>query len=242
MLQMQIYANLHPAELSRSVIEQAGGRLADCAIDWVSPIAAEIPGEEGYREFLDEAYLRQLGLASHVDALAEFWPRSGPRWDALGIANGPGAPTYLIVEAKSYPGEMTSKCTAKAQASKDLIARSLADAQRHYGVDSAIDWHKPYYQYANRLAHVWFMTERCGLRALLVNLCFVDDHWTSPAGLATSRDSWEVALGQVRRTLGFDEGSIPDAIDVFLPALPDRDRLPTHRGANPTSDVLRHPN
>jgi hypothetical protein len=63
-------------------------------IEWLSPIASD-----AYREYYDEAFIEQLGLTGLKVPLSEFWPRSGPRWDALAKTK---SGKLIIVEAKAY--------------------------------------------------------------------------------------------------------------------------------------------
>ncbi len=48
-------------------------------IEWRSPLAID-----NYVEYKDEGFLDALGIQSLKPKLADFWPTSGPRWDALG--------------------------------------------------------------------------------------------------------------------------------------------------------------
>ena len=78
------------------------------------------------------------------------------------------------------------------------------------------DWSGPLYQFANRLSHVYFLRERHGIPAWLVNLCIVDD----PTRKATSEREWVTHMIRVRERLGFSPGPIPWVADVFHPGRP----------------------
>ena len=209
-LQTQIYVNRRPSELSEAVASAIGDTVDATAIEWRAPLE-----NAGFEEPMDQSFLAALGLGEHGEALRAFWPSSGPRWDALAVAGE----AVLLVEGKSYPAEMESSMKATAPESIRLIRESLAWAKGVLGADRRADWTTPYYQYANRLAHLCFLREEIGVPAWLVNLCFTDDQHHS-----TTLDAWKPALDHVRSELGFDSESIPHTVDVFLPAR-DRNQL-----------------
>ena len=119
-------------------------------IEWLSPLQVT-----GYAEYRDIAFLECLGLSQHAAALREFWPMSGPRWDALGRAGN----TYFLVEAKANIPELISDCKASAPQSTERIAAAVRLTQQWLGARPHIDWLTGFYQYANRLAHLYFMRE-----------------------------------------------------------------------------------
>jgi hypothetical protein len=213
-LQIQIYVSRREAELTRAVVTALGaaGQYAE-GIRWVSPLEAS-----RFAEVADGAFLGALELANFRTELSAFWPTGGPRWDGLGILQpGPGV---LLVEAKSYPEEMLgSGVRATAESSRRLIAESLSRAKAWCGADAGADWHGPLYQYANRLAHVYFLREVARVNAWLVNLCFVDDPH-KPTSLAC----WQQELSANKAKLGFASARVPYSIDVFLGAR-SRDEL-----------------
>ena len=216
-LQMQIYTARRSDALSQAVIGALGLDEASARIDWRSPREKDY-----FAEPMDGAFLQAVDVKDDERKLPAFWPASGPRWDALGLLDtGNGEPTILLVEAKSYPAEMFgSGCTASDPRSVALIDASLRRAKDYFGVDQAADWKGPLYQYANRLAHVYFLREVLGREAVLVNACFVGD--AEPR--STTRGAWDTALQDVKRGLGFNGRAVPHTVDVFLPCHP-RDLL-----------------
>jgi hypothetical protein len=126
-----------------------------------------------------------------------------------------GRPGVLLVEGKSYPGELYgSGCQAElGSGSRALIERSLARTQEQLGVTdrTPADWCGPLYQTANRLAHlVWLQS--LGVRAWLLHLLFVDD-----AHQRTTADEWARALQAADEELGLRD-RVPHAGHVLLPA------------------------
>lgn len=213
-LQVQIYTSRREAELNASVVTalSAAGFHTE-GIRWVSPLE-----EEGFTEARDGAFLAALELSELQSKLSSFWPSGGPHWDGLALPDpGPGV---LLVEAKSYPEEMYgSGCEATNPNSLRLIAESLSKTKAWAEVDEQADWLGPLYQYANRLAHVYFLREICGVDAWLVNLCFVEDPHRP-----TSLRRWQRQFPIIKEALGFKGKKVPFAVDVFLPAR-SRDEL-----------------
>ena len=134
--------------------------------DWLSPIASG-----RFAEYRDQAFLQALGLDHLARTLAGFWPKGGAVWD--GLAKSPAGP--ILVEAKAHVAEsFSSPCSATAEASRALIASSLAACAKDLGADPRSDWMRCHYQTANRLAHLWWL-HRQGVRAHLVFVHFVGD-------------------------------------------------------------------
>jgi len=181
---------------------------------WVSPLESE-----RFAEYRDGQFLAALGLSRLHDGLAEFWPEGGPRWDGLAIVNNPARSdglAYLLVEAKSYP-EVAFGPGCRAQPdSRRAIETALRATRTWAGADESADWQGRLYQYANRLAHVYFLREKGGLATWLVNLCFLNDPHRP-----TGRAEWDVGLMAIREELGFRDRQVPYTFNVLLSA---RDR------------------
>lgn len=211
-LQIQIYVNRRPEELNVA-LAQASPELNGACFDWVSPVEAQC-----FAEFSDGAFLSALGLDEHRPALRDFWPPGGPHWDGLArVALASGVRGVVLVEAKSYVGEVYGPgCTASATDSINLIGSSICAAQAWLAVNSTSDWMRGrLYQAANRLSHLYFLREKCGLAAWLANVHFLDDPH-SP----TDRPAWQRGLTQIQRELGLRNRGVPGLVEVFLPALP----------------------
>jgi hypothetical protein len=205
-LQTQIYVCRRERELSEAVLG-ALQRIGESyhTVTWVAPLECN-----NFYEPRDGAFLRALELSDMRQRLSEFWPARGPRWDALALLE-PGS-AILLGEGKSYPAEMLGRGCMATPASRAPILTSLGAARSWLHARPDADWLGPLYQYANRLAHVYFLRKICGRPAFLANLCFLDDE-RSP----TSRADWESQLSVYKEQLGFPNG-IPHSVDVFLPA------------------------
>ncbi len=218
-LQVQIYVSRRAKDLSAAI-----ARTIEAPDEVMKSLRWTAPREEQrFSEPYDGQFLEALGLPHYKTGLAEFWPEGGPHWDALAVAGEQHRPELvLLVEGKSYPGEVYGPgCQATADASKRLISAALERTRGwlHAGADS--DWTGRLYQYANRLAHLYFIREIVGVSAWLVNLCFVGDVTTNP----TTEPQWRAALPLLKKELGFAGGTIPWVVDVLLPGRPRSELL-----------------
>ena len=156
-------------------------------IEWVSPLAAN-----QYAEYRDGDFLRVLGLAGHEAELARFWPKHGPQWDALGRSSDTGEngepQRVFLVEAKAHVAEICSPpCKATGSSSSSMIRDALTATRTFVRSSSEADWLGYFYQYVNRLAHLYFLREVLHVDAYLVFLYFLDDKDVSGP---TSRKEW----------------------------------------------------
>lgn len=160
-------------------------------IDWKSPLQSD-----GHREYRDGEALRRVGIRElAVRPLAQFWPRRGPVWDALGVTKG-GEP--IFVEAKAHIPEAASNGTAAGEDSRQLIEKSLAEARAFYAPRSRADWTGTFYQYANRLAHHYLLRKLNNVPAHLVFLYFLYDEEMG----AASESEWRGAIRLLHAALG----------------------------------------
>jgi hypothetical protein len=195
---IQALVNKYPTTLSR-VIDFG-------PVTWRSPLAAQ-----GYAEYWDDEFLDVLGIHGLKRSLASFWPRSGPRWDALGVS---ATGTPVLVEAKAHEAELLS-ATAASPGSRLMIERAFAEVAAGWRVAITPAWTDTYYQYANRLAHAFFLNELNARPAVLafVNICG-DPDMGGPAG----RQGWEAELDKVHRKLRVLGKLPPYVVDVFIDA------------------------
>jgi len=209
-LQIQTYVNRRPKELEGAILDALPElREGGAALQWVSPLEAD-----RFIEYQDESFLAALGLLGVAGELAEFWPQGGPKWDALAKIHWSqrGEHGVLLVEAKSYPKEMFSNGCLACEASRARIIDSL-EATKVWLRAAPADWTGPLYQYANRLAHVYFLRHVAGIPTWFVNVCFAaDPHSPTPKVM------WKEELKRVKGMLGFDHETIPFCADVILDA------------------------
>lgn len=162
---LQVLVNHRPEVFARGLAAHLDGSEAG-GIEWLSPLR-----EDGYAEYRDESFLERLGVTLRKRALSSFWPRGGPVWDGLGrTTNG----ELLLVEAKAHIPEALSTPSAASPKSLELIQRSLGATKRLLGCRSKVDWAAAFYQYTNRLAHLYLLRELNGLPAHLLFVSFVN--------------------------------------------------------------------
>ncbi|MDF1853839.1 hypothetical protein [Pseudooceanicola sp.] len=167
------------------MIQPAG--LAE--VRWVSPIATD-----DFAEYRDAAFLDRLGLASHRDALADFWPKRGPQWDALGVAGT----AVVLVEAKAHLREFNTPPSQAAEVSRRRIATAFDQVRAALHVTSGADWAEANYQFANRLAHLWWLRDR-GVDAHLLFVGFLNDQDMNGP---THASDWHQAFASATEKLG----------------------------------------
>jgi len=164
-------------------LAQAGAVRPGEKIEWKAPIA-----ENGFAEPRDNEALRLAGIESlPVRSLATFWPRRGPVWDAVARV---GQAASLFVEAKAHVAEAASPPSQASPNSLEKIREALSEARSFYAPDSTADWHRVFYQYANRLAHHYLLWKVNGLDSRPVFLQFLNARDVSGP---TSAAEWEAA-------------------------------------------------
>lgn len=162
-------------------------------IDWRSPLA-----EDDWAEYRDAAFLDRIGLSAHANALGMFWPTRGPQWDGLAVFEGADGEGVLLVEAKAHLAEAESPGTQAQGASLERIEAALGAAAAAFGAPAGSVWHKKYYQYANRLAHLHFLRSRGADTRLL----FVDFVGDAEMGGPSTPDGWHAATREIETALG----------------------------------------
>ena len=176
-------------------------------INWKSPIK-----DDQYAEYRDEDFLRILDIESKINSpLEKFWPKRGPQWDALGIDDE----KIFLVEAKANLPEVVSPPIVAGKESKSKILTSFSELKEYLNINNTIDWSETFYQYANRIAHLYFLRVLNGINAYLVNIYFINDN--SVAG-PKSIDEWRGALTIIKHYLGIPKKNKLEKymIDIFI--------------------------
>jgi hypothetical protein len=194
-------------ELLNAHIQKKHASLSRRKICWTSPLEAD-----DFAEYRDTAFLKNINLEEFTEELQQFWPKKGPQWDALGRTSDGKA--FILVEAKANVPELISFCGAKAGKSLITITERLAETQRWLNCrEPRIDWKYGFYQYANRLAHLYFLREKTHQEAYLVFLYFIDDS----THIRTSNEAWNSVLKLQKKLMGLSAGSLTGkVIDLFI--------------------------
>ena len=161
-------------------------------IDWRSPLQTD-----DYAEYRDEDFLKKLGILNKMKyPLSNFWPNYGPQWDALGV----GGDEIILVEAKANIPEMVSPGTgAENPQSIRKIRNSLDEVKKYLSVSDSIDWTGTFYQYVNRIAHLYYLREKNQIKAHLLFIYFIND--ITVHGPKT-KDEWLGAIQTMECYLG----------------------------------------
>jgi hypothetical protein len=168
------------------------GLAASDQILWRSPIR-----DDDYAEYSDQEFLNRLDLPSLAVPLEAFWPSGGPCWDGLArTASG----KCILVEAKAYIEEAVDYCThATDDNSLKQIAFSLAQAKQAFDANREAPWNSPFYQYANRLAHLHYLWGLNDVDAYLVFVYFAD---ATDVPKPCSTEEWRGAIRLTKKCLG----------------------------------------
>jgi hypothetical protein len=192
--------------LLNSLIKKNLALSEDEVIQWCSPRV-----DDDYAEYRDNAFLDLLEVKLAKVPLTDFWPKRGPQWDAL--ARSTSGKLFLI-EAKSHIPELISSMQADNKNSRERIGSSLNRTKDFLNAKSKFDWSSCFYQYTNRLAHLYLLRELNQLPAYLVFVYFVND--ADMHGPKTINE-WKSALILLHSCLGLGRHKLDKFItDVFI--------------------------
>jgi len=163
-----------------------------------------------YAKYRDEAFIERLGVELEKMPLSEFWPKNGPQWDALGRSS---SGKLFLVEAKSHISELISTLKAENENSIRKIQESLRKTKHYLNSRTNFDWSKGFYQYTNRLAHLYLLKEN-DLQAYLLFVYFMND---SEMNGPTSVQEWEGAVKLLHSCLATNQLKLKkDVIQIFI--------------------------
>ena len=198
----------------RTVIDNAVGQAINLdrgePIDWRSPLESDC-----FREYRDGEFLERIDVRPQHRQLADFWPTGGPVWDGLARASDG---RRLLIEAKANIPEFDTSPTDASGKSLCKIEKAFHETRECLKVRSDTDWTKCFYQYANRIAHLYFLKEQNRVEATLVFIYFVGDN-TVQGRKPVSREGWHAAIDLATLHLGVrtDAPLIRDNVaDVFI--------------------------
>lgn len=128
----------------------------------------------------------------------------------LGISS---SKDVILVEAKAHFDELTSHCGA-GEGSRAVIDAALGNTKAALGAAPDTNWSSPYYQYANRLAHLQFL-RALGISTRLAFVYFYGD--TDMKGPMSSSE-WKQRLIPVKEQLGIGRPLEEiGVVDIFIP-------------------------
>lgn len=202
---IQVLVNDHPALFTKYIKDKLDIQSKD--IEWVSPLA-----KDDFAEYRDGDFLNRVGINQLKIPLHDFWPKNGPQWDALGKGSDK---EVFLVEAKAHIDEIVSSCGAKSPKSRKRIKRRFKETRDYLKCKPSIDWSTGLYQYANRIAHLYFLRHLNKINAYLIFVSFVND----TTHITTSREAFEGALQLEKNLLGLSKHKLTKYIaEIFIPA------------------------
>jgi len=175
-------------------------------IHWLSPLK-----DDEYAEYRDQEFLERLGVGLEIVTLADFWPGGGPQWDGLGRSS---SGNLFLVEAKSHIDEMISTMQAKSKESRKKICDSLEKTKQFLNARPEVEWSSVFYQYANRLSHLYLLKQLNQLPAYLVFVYFINDlEMKGPKTI----DEWKGAIKLLRSYMGIRRHKLQNFItELFI--------------------------
>ncbi len=187
-------------DLLLGALQRCGAIGQRASITWVSPLEDET---EHFREYQGREAFEKVGIAKanlKSRQLEDFWPARGPVWDALGTSEG----HPVFIEAKAHiPEAVTPGTKAVSSVSQTMIKQSLDEARDFYAPKSTAEWNNLFYQYANRLAHQYFLRKLNSVPSILVFLYFLNaDDMLGPM----SEEEWQGAVRLIHAVLGLPKG------------------------------------
>jgi hypothetical protein len=189
-----------------NLLKSAFADLSDQQIIWTSPIE-----QDDFAEYRDNDFLLKVGLDPTEIKLDDFWPAKGPQWDALAKTT---SGHVILIEAKANIPEIVSSATGAGEVSKAIIDKSLGDTKAFLSLTNDIDWSGKFYQYTNRLAHLYFLREKCNKPTFLVNIYFIGDDTVSGP---KSKQEWDGALKVLYTYLGLSRHKLSKYMtDIFI--------------------------
>lgn len=160
---------------------------------------------------------------SRVDAGAVLLPLALCHGVAT-ITRPEGTTTWLLIEAKANHPEFTgSPCGARTGSdARKQIERSLGKVKAHLGVHRDFSWLGSYYQYANRMAALYFL-KRHNVSARLVFVYFTNDCFPDGRPCPVDAARWSELFRARALTLGLPSDHLLSTYThhLFLDARPE---------------------
>jgi len=202
---LQRLVNYHPnlinQQLSQAIHLSSGDNIC-----WLSPLTSD-----EYAEYRDASFTRKLGITLNKRSRESFWPERGPQWDALGKTD---SGKVILLEAKSHLEEIVSPGTKASRASRGKIIASLEETKAYLRAHTEINWAGTFYQYTNRLAHLYLLRILNRIDSYLVFVYFMNDH--DMQGPKTKQE-WQAGIKIMEAALGLKKNKLsPYIVEVFI--------------------------
>ncbi len=192
------------SDLLDTAIAEAFGWCGE-KIEWLSP-----RDDDGYAEYYDQAFLDRLGVDGLVIPLDEFWPKSGPRWDGLARTKDG---KLILVEAKAHIDEAVDFRSKASPNSLSRIEKRLEETKAAFHASKDACWHMPFYQMANRLAHLYYLA---GINKKDAYLVFINFANAPDVPEPASFEEWRGAVRLAYRCLGLKDSRLARRVATII--------------------------
>jgi hypothetical protein len=207
------YRRVLPDVLDQHIKASIGRSDAD--ITWLYPGSSAFAKEPRGVEFLKEEPSQRKAF----EAWRTFWPQTGspPHWD--GIARDATTGEWLLFETKANQPEFCSHICGAVGKGRTLIESAMSKVKRHLSVHRDFQWLGTYYQYANRLACLYFLNVLRKVPARLVLVYFTGDKFPDARQCPSSDAEWRELIRACHLTLGLsEEHALRDRVhELFVP-------------------------
>jgi hypothetical protein len=209
---LQWYRDSEPESLDNAINRAIEGQTSSIA--WLFPTSPKFGEEPTGISFLSPTH-------DIKEAWSSFWPSTGnpPSWDGIAQCTSPSGSEWVIIEAKANHPEFCSPPSRAGTKSRELICKSFKRTQTHLGVHTAFCWLGTYYQYANRIAFLYFLNVVARVSARLVFVYFTGDQFPDERPCPATIERWNELIRACHLTLGLPEThTLSDRIHtIFLP-------------------------
>jgi hypothetical protein len=199
------YLGYHREYLTLKALEATGGK----SIQWQDfRFLGENHQDKKDRELKGVEFIKNELIQNQWKS---FWPQTAnvQNWDLVGQVQYDDHYEWLLVEAKAHLDEIKSGCKAIKPSSMQTIRSVLKKTSKAFGCHSTDieKWLKPYYQYANRLAVLYFLMKECKppIKSRLLFLYFYGDKRSDSMRCPQSEQEWQPSIDKVHKWLGIDE-------------------------------------
>ena len=105
----------------------------------------------------------------------------------------------LLVEAKAHVAEAISTPTRASIESLKIIQSSLNAVKTYLNVNPEIPWHLSFYQYTNRIAHLYYLKVLNKIPAHLLFVNYIND---SDMNGPRNKETWDACYQIMEAALG----------------------------------------
>jgi hypothetical protein len=215
------YLGYHRQYLTSTTIHEVGCNT----IDWMDfGFSVENKPLRDDSEFKGLEFIQEVSVQEKWKL---FWPQTGnsQNWDAVAKIHFNDHDEWLLVEAKGHLGEVKSNCGAVSHNSTEKIISAFEKTSQAFGNRSkpVLNWLENYYQYANRLAVLYFLMKECAppVHVRLLFIYFYGEN-REHAVCAQNEQGWKPLIQDMNDWLGVDQtGELAERVHhLFLSVNP----------------------